>query len=595
MPKSEGIFPGSDRSSDGMAGAETPLLETDAAAPCSGGLTPTIAATCLAGVLCGLVLIVAISGRTQLINHIRFDKSPAFLLARAREIMRSMGYTDPPMDSWHGFVFDNGAVKYVEEHDFTATRWEPLKTNDDVMGFVYRQSPAYLVSLNQHGVSFDDPPENLSGMAAMILDTQGRLMLFVGVPPQIEEPSRSLVDPPDWSPAFAAAGLDRREFHATAPIRNPPSYADVRAAWEGFIPGKSKIPVRIEAAANQGKPVFFEIIRPGDACYTQVKGELPAHPKLRIAALIAFFGVALSTVIVVGYRSLQRAPSEHKGAFRLALLAFLVTLLRYILFNHHVGSLEELRILAEDLSISASLAGCIWLIYVVIESIRKARFPLHVTSWNHMLAGHLSSPLFGRDLLIGCLLGVLITLIQCVWNLTPAWLGRPPAFPSGGLTSFAGLTSPVERALLAGDKALLLGTSLFLVFILLGRLLRKDWQATIVGWMFIAAAFLLPSHQTLIDYFFAGISAAVVTFCVVRLGLLSTVFLFVAHRITYKEFSITSHFAAWYAQGTILALVILAGLATYAFRTSFGKQPIAHGSLVRDGYAEPFGNNVENL
>ena len=46
--------------------------------------------------------------------------------------------------------------------------------------------------------------------------------------------------------------------------------------------------------------------------------------------------------------------------------------------------------------------------------------------------------------------------------------------------------------------------------------------------------------------------------------------------------------------GRVQALVVLVDLATYAFRTSFGKQPIAHGSLVRDGYAEPIGNIVEN-
>jgi hypothetical protein len=584
MLKSEEIFPGSDRLSDGTASTEMPLpLESKAAASRLSGLRPSIAAICLAGVLCGFALIVALSSRTQLINNVHLDKSPAFLLARAREIIPSMGYTDPPMDNWHGFAFDNSWVKYVEEHDLTKTRWEPLKTGErSVIGFVYRQSPAYLVSLSQYGLSFNDPPENLSGMAAVILDTQGRLMLFIGVPPQIEEPPRSLVYPPDWSPAFAAAGLDRSEFHATAPIRNPQSYADFRAAWEGFMPGKSKIPVRIEAAANQGKPVLFEVIHADDIFYTQVKGQLPVHPELRVAALIAFFGVTLVTGIVVAYWSLQRTRGERNGGFRMALLVFVPTVLRYILFNHHVGSLEELRILAEDLSISTSLAGCVWLIYAVIESIAKPRFPLHVTSWNLMLAGNLGSPLVGRDLLIGCVLGVLTTLSQCVWNLTPAWLGRSPAFPSGGWTSFAGLTSLTERALLAGVKALLLGTSLFLVFGLLGRLLRKDWQAGIVGWILIAAAFLLPSPQTVIDCVFAGISATVVTFCVMRFGLLSTVFLCFAYRITYKEFSITSHFAAWYAHGAILAWVILISLAIYGFRTSFGKQPIIHGSLVRD-------------
>ena len=98
-----------------------------------------------------------------------------------------------------------------------------------------------------------------------------------------------------------------------------------------------------------------------------------------------------------------------------------------------------------------------------------------------------------------------------------------------------------------------------------------------------------------IDYFFASTSAAVVTFCRRLFGLLSTVCPCFAYRISYQDFWLTSHYAAWYAQGTILALVVLVGLATYALRTSFGKQPIAHGSLVRDGYTEPFGNNGENF
>src|SRR5215470_656326 len=96
-----------------------PPLEVDAAGSRLSGLRPTIAVICLAGMLCGSALIVALASRTQLITNVLLDKSPAFLLARAREIIRSMGYTDPPMDSWHGFAFDNSWVRYVEEHDLT--------------------------------------------------------------------------------------------------------------------------------------------------------------------------------------------------------------------------------------------------------------------------------------------------------------------------------------------------------------------------------------------------------------------------------------------------------------------------------------------
>lgn len=571
--KSERTFPGSDRLDGGMAGGEIPPPVKIAAAANQGSLRPRVAVLYLAGVLSGLALIVALSQRTQLVNNVPLDKPPEFLVGRAREIIRNLGYADPPLDSWHGFVSDDSWVKYVKEHDTTTARWEPMKTGErPVVGFVYRQSPGYLVSLNQYGVSFDDPPEAVSGMAAMILDGEGHLLHFVGVPPQIEEPKKLPLEPPGWSTLFTEAGLNRAEFHAVEPIRNPPNYGGVRAAWEGVIPGKNKIPVRIEAAVDQAKPVFFEIIHADDACYTQVKSQLPVHQRLRVIALVGSFGVTLCTGIFLAYSSLKRGRSDHKGAYRLALFVFLATILRCILFNHHIGSIEEFRILAEDLSVGISLAACLWLAYVVVEPIVRARFPQLVTSWSRLLAGDFRDTLVGRDLLIGCLFGVLFTITQCVWNLAPAWLGWPPAFPSGGLGSIANLAFPAERVLLACDKALLLGIGLSFMIALLSRLLRKDWLGATTGWIVLTAAFLLSSHETVIDFFFAGVSAAVLTFCLMRFGLLSAIFLCFAYRITYKELSITSHFRAWYARGTILALVVLVGLAICGFWTSLGGQ-----------------------
>jgi hypothetical protein len=542
------------------------------------GLRPKVAVLCLAGVLGGLAVIIALSGRTQLLNNAPLDKPPGFLVERARKIIGRMGYTDLPLDSWHGFVFADSWVKYVEQHDVSRARWEPLRTGERaVVGFVYRQSPRYLVSLNQFGVSFDDPPETVSGMVALILDSQGRLMLFVEVPPQIAEPGRSLEAPPDWSAVFDEAGLNRAEFHAVEPIRNPPSFVDLRAAWEGTMPGRNKIPVRVEAAAYRGKPVFFELIHADDACYRPVQSELPRHPKLRVLALAVSFLIAISLCLFLAYRTFKRGLSNYRGAFRLGSWVFLLTVLRSLLFHHHVGSSEEFRILATDVSLGIALAASAGLAYAVVEPRVQARSPRRLTSWTRFLGGGLGDPLVGSDMLIGCLSGVLLTFMQCLWNIAPGWLHRAPAFPSGGWASFAGLASPSERALLAADKALLAGTSLFVMFGLLGRLLRKEWIGVTAGWMLLTATFLLPSHDTLVDFFFAGVSAAVLTFCFVRFGLLSAVFLFFAYRMTYKELSITSHLAAWYARGTMVALGILVGLAIYGFYSSLRKPSLLPG------------------
>ena len=110
-------------------------------------------------------------------------------------------------------------------------------------------------------VSEEDPPPSMSGMAAVRLDPQGRLIAFEAVPPQVEgTPTAS--SPPDWSPLFTEAGLDPARFSPMTPERLPPTYADARMAWVESHPERTDRPFRIEAAAYRGKPVYFELLGP---------------------------------------------------------------------------------------------------------------------------------------------------------------------------------------------------------------------------------------------------------------------------------------------------------------------------------------------
>jgi Uncharacterised nucleotidyltransferase len=563
--------PGSDPLTSALAAGKTPSPGMIAHAPEKGTSRPWVAVTCLAGVLAGLALIVGLSERTQLINNIPLDKPPEVLAKRAREITRKVGYTDPPMDTWYGFAFDDSWERYVQIHDTSASRWESLKTAEmPVVGFRYRQSPRLLFSLNELEVSFDDPPQTVSGMTATILDGEGHLLTYFRVPPQIEESQTSSTPPPDWTELFAGAGLNRAEFRAIEPRWTPPYYSDARAAWEGLIPGKSRIPVRIEAAAYRGKPIYFEIIHPNSTTYRQVESQFPAR-KLRVFVLIGCFVVILSGGIVLATRNMGTGRGDRNGALRLAVFVFVVTLLEKILANHHVGSVGEFKVLAQDRSVGLSFASLGGLLYFVAEPFARVRWPRHLISWSQLVAGNPRDTLVGRDLLIGCLFGVTLTLTQYWRTLAPVWLGRPPAFPSGGLASFAGLTEPIERVLLACDKALLLGTGLFLFVMLLSLILRRDWLAATAGWLLITAGYLL-AYELWTDVFFAGLASALLIFCLMRFGLLSQVFLFFTYEITYKELSITWHLTAWYAHGTILMLIVLVCLALYGFRTSLGEQ-----------------------
>ena len=53
-----------------------------------------------------------------------------------------------------------------------------------------------------------------------------------------------------------------QEFQPVQPLWVPNGYADLRAAWEGPLPGQPQIQVRAEAASYQGRPVFFQVVGP---------------------------------------------------------------------------------------------------------------------------------------------------------------------------------------------------------------------------------------------------------------------------------------------------------------------------------------------
>ena len=128
--------------------------------------------------------------------------------------------------------------------------------------FFYRESPEELIAGNRDAVvERDDPPINVAGMAEVVLDARGPLIKFVAVPPLVE-PSEGPWPEPDWAPLFREAELDPSTFVHSEPERSAPVDSDRKSAWEGTYPGAPGVPVRIEAAAYHGKPVWFEVVTP---------------------------------------------------------------------------------------------------------------------------------------------------------------------------------------------------------------------------------------------------------------------------------------------------------------------------------------------
>jgi hypothetical protein len=71
---------------------------------------------------------ILLSAQTMLYRRVPLEKPPDALAERARNILQSIGYSEPPVDTAMGFYEGTGFLRYIAEHDKSMTRWDNLDT-----------------------------------------------------------------------------------------------------------------------------------------------------------------------------------------------------------------------------------------------------------------------------------------------------------------------------------------------------------------------------------------------------------------------------------------------------------------------------------
>src|SRR5256714_931011 len=302
-------LPGGDPLAAAPPPGETPSPEMGAAAPTQGSLRPTVAVSLLAPALAALALSMILADRALLYRRVPLEKSVQGLKEHAGEVARRFGY-DAATDRAYGFFVHNEYLNHIRESDKSANRWDRLKTGRPVaLGFWYRQSPRYLVPFNRQEITQNDPPRTVAGMASVMLDGSGRMIGFVGTPPQTVETAGA--QPFDWSQVFAEAGLDPSGFKPTEPEWTPQQPFDERAAWEGAHPAQPDSPIRVEAAAYQGRLVSFQVIKPWKRPAREEQAQEGAAERVVQAAVVVLF-----FMILLGAALLARPNLRLRGGRR---------------------------------------------------------------------------------------------------------------------------------------------------------------------------------------------------------------------------------------------------------------------------------------
>jgi serine/threonine protein kinase len=554
-------LPGGDPLAAALAAGETPSPDVVAASGSNEALRPPIAIALLAGFAVCLAAMCVLRPMVTIPGQLTLDYPPDALAVKAREIAATLGYAERPADSAWGFTNQSEYISFLQKSVSGAEAWKRnLSTPPSPITYWYRQSPAPIVpEINAGIVGLEDPTPSRPGMLGMILDLDGRLRQFSAVPPQREEDSAGAAGPPDWSPLFAAARLDIATFQPADPRWTPLAAIGARAAWTGTYPGRPNLPIRVEAAAFHGKPVYFQIVWP----WTTADRAPATSPSAN--NIINFISIALLTVTIVMVRhNWKTGRGDVRGSTRLGLFAGLVRVTLHMLLAHHVGSAAEGDILVRILE-NAMLSGLtIWALYLALEPWVRRYWPQSLIVWSRVLGGRWRDPVVGRDVLIGMAGGALVQLGAT--SLILVQLRTGSASPqTRDLTNLYLHTASIVSGV---GTAVVLSLLLFLGLFFARALLRNQWLAAgVLASLFGAISATGSSRPALVFAFFFVVFGAVIV-AQMRLGLLVAVAALFAGGILVNV--TTTSFTAWYGQGPFLAVLVLSALALWAFRTSLG-------------------------
>ena len=413
-------LPGGNPLQIALDAGQTPTPEMIAASPKKGALKPWVAGLCLLGVIVAMFMVVAKNGLHKSYNLTPLQKSPEALADRAETMIKNFGYTEKPADKRNQFVQTQDFVNYADEKKLPDAA-ERLKTGQPyAIYFLYRQSPKLFIGFIKsfEGMSENNPAFAVPGMINVSLDTTGRLIEFRANPPETAAGAESPKF--DWSKLFTEAGLDISKFEPVAPEWTPPAGFDERMAWKGTLADWADIPIRIEAAAFQGKPVFFRIISPWQKPQiAQAQGQ--ASDTLFYLGLMVV--VALASVVLV-WRNIRLGRADLRGAGKIAVVFFIFNTIYRLtppLSLHVADVFWELDVIIDALQSGIWMGLLAGLFYCAIEPFVRRWWSEIFISWSRLLAGDFRDPMVGRHVLLGALLALFSTLVNSLRPFLYYW------------------------------------------------------------------------------------------------------------------------------------------------------------------------------
>ncbi|MEO6326956.1 MAG: serine/threonine-protein kinase [Thermoanaerobaculia bacterium] len=554
-------LPGGDRLAAARAAGETLSPELVAAAGADIGIAPALVWTLIAlSVACvaGFLLMVKSGGR--LTELVPFEKPPSVLAERAREIRLSLGLRSQRVVG-RGYWFDGSYLRYINETDSSIDRWKRLSQGPPVAFYWLREAPGPLERGDER-VSMNEPALG-EGETLIVIDTLGRLASLTAIPAGgLPLPATT----PDWPKLFQAAGLEPSRFVPAQPGDIPPSFADARVAFTGTRPLDPGIPLRVEAAAYRGMPVFFSIAAPWNDRARKL-GALPFSGSALRRFVTLLGAAALSIAALLAWKNLRHDRVDRVGANRIAIGFLLLTAPLAIVLAPHTGEMAfELNVASGILGRALLQAAVVWVLYIALEPVVRRRWPELLISWTRLLRGRLDDPIVGRDVLIGVTAGTAHAFLAQASNTFAPRLGAPgfgvPRIPHTEMLDGISGALNCLVANMAGD----LQFALICIFLL--ALFALVFKRRLAAALVLAGIQMLGYYLAIgrfVPWLFTVAITALVVVVAARFGLLAIVALMVAFRMTFASPITLDPKVVYFPQG-FLILLLLAGIVFVSAR-----------------------------
>ncbi len=616
-------LPGGNPLREILAAGETPSPEVVAAAGEEHQpMKPRLALTLVLTALACLIGFVYVAPQMFVVQRALYhtpengpvvQAEPAVLQYKAREILRTLGYAAPPVDTARGFDLNRGYYLYIEENQKAKDRlWRLWRPRLGLVYFWYRQSPELMVPLRPEGaVAERDPAPVVPGMINVRLDPLGRL---IGLEVEPATPTRTVPVPEvtpyswmapistpavktDWTPLLAAAGIDlsQDQFQETPPQGSPPVFADERKAWIGNFSDADLLraeTVRIEAAALRGQPVYFDVIGMWkEEQLSENKAQILAEGEsnLMIQTIVIAFLLVIGSFLA--WRNYRSARGNRQGATRMALAFFLLGMVAWMFTTHHVPDpVSEFFLFRRGMGPVLYSVCLMWVFYMALEPYVRRVWPETVISWSRLLGGKWLDPLVGRDVLAGAAVGVMTTLLAVIeyqmpqWLAARAWLAEdqiPVPLPSiMSASQMLTATQSLGPLFSTGILALYAGLMLLLCLVLLQMMTGRWWATTTLAVLLFALA---TAHyhveepwrlgwENVLSLGIQALLALALLAILTRHGLVALIFCLLV-RSLLLDFPVTWNLSAWYRGASlagILPTVIVLGVSFYAARGGRG-------------------------